>query len=100
MIPVKNHTKPEYVYTKPPWKIFVTDRTPKIKEEGEHIDTLRPLQKEYVEKYIKEKGFTIKELKENYNKRDEINIKYYLDLEKTLPKWPWPFKHAKRTFGF
>lgn len=26
-----------------------------------------------------------------YELRDEMNIIYYLDLEKTFPKWPWPF---------
>lgn len=28
----------------------------------------------------------------DYRKRDEINIIYFLDLEKALPKWPWSFK--------
>lgn len=28
----------------------------------------------------------------NYKLRDEINIIYYLDLEKTFPKWPWALK--------
>jgi hypothetical protein len=34
-----------------------------------------------------------------YQMRDEINIMYFLDLEKNLPKWPWPLKIKKiRTF--
>ena len=28
----------------------------------------------------------------NYMQRDELNIIYFLDLEKALPEWPWPFK--------
>lgn len=28
----------------------------------------------------------------DYRKRDEINIIYFLDLEKAMPKWPWAFK--------
>ena len=28
----------------------------------------------------------------NYKLRDEVNIIYFLDLEKTMPEWPWPFK--------
>ncbi|KKM77709.1 hypothetical protein LCGC14_1367270 [marine sediment metagenome] len=28
----------------------------------------------------------------DYKKRDELNIIYFLDLEKNIPKWPWPFK--------
>ena len=26
-----------------------------------------------------------------YQLRDEMNIIYFLDLEKSLPKWPWAF---------
>ncbi len=28
----------------------------------------------------------------DYKKRDELNIIYFLDLERNIPKWPWPFK--------
>lgn len=28
----------------------------------------------------------------NYKLRDEVNIIYFLDLEKSMPEWPWPFK--------
>lgn len=28
-----------------------------------------------------------------YQLRDEMNIIYFLDLEKSMPKWPWAFKH-------
>ena len=27
-----------------------------------------------------------------YKLRDEVNIQYFLDLEKSLPKWPWAMK--------
>jgi hypothetical protein len=35
----------------------------------------------------------------DYRQRDEINIMYFLDLEKSMPVWPWPFKR-KSTHGF
>lgn len=35
----------------------------------------------------------------NYKLRDEMNIIYYLDLEKHMPKWPWSFK-SKGVKGF
>lgn len=38
-------------------------------------------------------------LSNDYRKRDELNIIYFLDLEKSMPKWPWPFK-LKRAKGF
>lgn len=31
-------------------------------------------------------------LANDYMQRDELNIIYFLDLEKALPEWPWPFK--------
>lgn len=38
----------------------------------------------------------------DYRKRDEINIIYFLDLEKAMPKWPWAFKltgEGRQGFG-
>ncbi len=32
-----------------------------------------------------------------YQLRDELNIIYFLDLEKSMPEWPWPFKIRKQT---
>lgn len=29
-----------------------------------------------------------------YEMRDEINIRYFKDLEQHLPQWPWPFKRS------
>lgn len=33
-----------------------------------------------------------------YQLRDEMNIIYFLNLEKSMPEWPWPFK-VKRNKG-
>lgn len=35
----------------------------------------------------------------SYRQRDEMNIIYFLDLEKSMPEWPWPFKKQKKGFG-
>ena len=35
----------------------------------------------------------------DYKLRDEINILYFLDLEKSFSKWPWQFKMKKLGFG-
>lgn len=32
----------------------------------------------------------------SYKKRDELNVIYFLDLEKYLPAWPWAFKGSRR----
>ena len=39
-------------------------------------------------------------LSNDYRIRDQINIEYYLDLEKSVPEWPWVFKHKKQVTGF
>ena len=31
-----------------------------------------------------------------YQLRDELNIIYFLDLEESMPKWPWPFRKKSR----
>lgn len=31
-----------------------------------------------------------------YQLRDELNVIYFLDLEKSMPKWPWAFKNKNR----
>jgi len=36
----------------------------------------------------------------NYKMRDELNIIYYLLLEKALPKWPWAYKKKRVIKGF
>ncbi len=38
-------------------------------------------------------------LSNDYKQRDELNIIYFLDLEKSMPKWPWAFK-LRRQKGF
>lgn len=41
---------------------------------------------------IKEEG-----LCNSYKQRDEMNIIYFLDLEKALPAWPWAFKEMRKS---
>jgi len=36
----------------------------------------------------------------NYQMRDEMNIVYFLDLEKSMPAWPWPFTVVRDRKGF
>ena len=39
-------------------------------------------------------------LSNDYMLRDELNIIYFLDLERSLPEWPWPFKLSESAKGF
>ena len=127
----------KWIYDDRTWKITVSNKSPKTKDVGQHLNTLTKKQQEVVLKYIHEKGHKIgkskiievsqnHELKDNerwfekkptdetkkrkleiieekglsntYQLRDEINIKYFLDLEKSIPEWPWPFKIKRKGF--
>jgi len=35
-----------------------------------------------------------------YQLRDEMNIIYFLDLEKSMPEWPWPFTQHRKMKKF
>ena len=35
-----------------------------------------------------------------YELRDEMNIVYFLDLEQTMPEWPWAFERKEGRHGF
>ena len=123
--------KGSWCYDENSWKIAVSNRSPNLKEAGQHIETLPPTQKQIILDYIYDKGYTLgkstfkevasnyklkegerwaqkkKDVKNNkrlleiieekgisnqYQLRDEMNIIYFLDLEKSMPKWPWAFK--------
>ncbi len=53
-----------------------------------------------IENYFSKLGFTIEELKEDYKKRDEVNIIYFLNLEKQLTEHPPRFLRASQVSLF
>ena len=59
------------------------DKKPKNKSEKREIEI------------IHEPGISNK-----YQLRDEMNIIYFLDLEKSMPEWPWVFKKEEVQNGF
>lgn len=126
----------KYTYTRGPWQVVVSNRSPSIKEEGEHFDTFTPVEQEIITNYVIERGFKfgvssfrkedpltyrikdnerwcreegkeemVEEMVEpglcnDYKQRLTLNALYFINLEKSLPDWPWPFIVKKnRTFG-
>lgn len=66
-------------------------------QDAAHWFQLKKHDQENIRKYFAERGFTIEELQTDYKKRDEANIKYFLELEKKLTKNPPKFKnHIQR----
>jgi hypothetical protein len=130
----------EWIYDRDSWKITVSNRSPDMKDAGQHFSTMTKTRQGLVMAYLEDKGYTMgkssfkkvepdykpkdgerwaeKKLKDStakrmleiieedgisnrYQLRDEMNIIYFLDLEKSMPEWPWPFKGpAVGGFGF
>jgi hypothetical protein len=72
---------------------FTASKEYQLKENERWFGKVRLDGSREVEKII-EKG-----LSNDYKLRDEVNIIYFLDLEKSLPEWPWKFKKKGNT-GF
>ena len=90
-----------YTYTEVPHKVIVSDQSPKKGDDGQHLSQFSQLERKQILEYIHAKGYTEKDIAENYQKRDEMNIIYFQDLEKNLPTWPWPYqpKQAGKGLG-
>ncbi|MBU0777726.1 hypothetical protein KKF82_05670 [Patescibacteria group bacterium] len=83
-VPKKKQGK--YVYDENSWKVCVSNKSPSQSEAGKHYSTFAEIEKEEILRYFNLKGYTIEELADDYKKRDELNIIYFLDLEKSIPE--------------
>jgi len=106
----------KYSYKETALKVCVSSKSPSKRDEGKHILTFSPMERDLILEYFDYKGFKLGKskygkdgteviieqgLSNDYKQRDELNIIYFLDLEKSLPKWPWPLNpsdRAKRGF--
>lgn len=103
-----------YDYLQIPHKINVSNRSSSLKDAGQHLTTLSKIEQREILQYLEERGYCLGEssfdeegtetiitegVSNAYMKRDEVNIIYFLDLERNLPKWPWAFK-LKSLKGF
>jgi hypothetical protein len=65
-------------------------------QDGAHWSQLPEHDQDNIREYFAKMGYTIEELMEEYTKRDEVNIKYFLALEKKLTENPPRFKQRQR----
>ena len=86
----------DYDYSKSPHTVLVSEKGSKKKEHFSQYSL--PWQKRILS-YLKEKGFSMEELATDYKKRDLLNIMFFQDFVKTLPKWPWTFKREGTSEG-
>ena len=82
----------EWSYDKDPWKICISEKSPSVKDAGQHMDNLPENIKAIFTEYLEMKGFSLEELAKEYIKRDLVNLEYFKDFEKAQPKWPWAWK--------
>lgn len=105
----------KWIYDENSWKVVVSSKSPAKTQKDKHIETMSPGERQVILDYLDNKGYRLgksdfddegKEiiieegLCNNYKLRDEINIIYFLDLEKSMPEWPWPFKIDSGNRGF
>lgn len=75
----------------------------KMVEQGYELeDNERWVEKKPLDKVTKREVEIIIEagVSNRYQLRDEMNIIYFLDLENSMPEWPWPFKIEEIQKGF
>jgi len=131
---VPSYKDGKWIYDEQSLKIAVSNKSPNLKEAGQHISTLPIKMQNIILNYIHDKGYVLGvseykkenqtyELKENekwsekkpsnakekreveiileegisnrYQLRDEMNIIYFMDLEKSMPVYPWAFKKGQ-----
>lgn len=111
-----------------PWQISMSEESPKQKQRGgPHYRSLRPMDRDIVHKWLDFVGVTVenpwddknkmnfenKEGMDGYEKREKIgtgvdtnhnyrrisNLRFYEELRKNMPPYPWSF-HTTRPKGF
>lgn len=131
---VPSYKNGQWIYDDQSLKIAVSNKSPNLKEAGQHLTTLPIKMQNVILNYIHDKGYKLGvseykkesqsyELKENekwsekkpsdksakreveiileegisnrYQLRDEMNIIYFLDLEKSMRPYPWPFNKGQ-----
>lgn len=85
-----------YRYDLEPLKIAVSVKSPRTEKVDQHINNFSPNKKFEILFYIKEKGFSLKSLANDYRKRDQFNVLYFLDLENYINTHPKKYKNKTR----
>jgi hypothetical protein len=104
-----------WVYNENPHIVCVSGRSPRRGDHGKHIQTFPEVkQKKFID-YIEHMGFKLglsqvdtsgekpvetvieEGVANNHLMRDKLNMLYYVNVEKSMPKWPWQFKPKTRT---
>lgn len=71
-----------FIYNKSPMIVGVCKEERNMKRHINHLYCLPKQVRQKMEKYINDKGYSLEELSSNWVKRDELNLVYWMDVEK------------------
>lgn len=81
-------------------KVAFSDQSPKQQDDaGGHYKTFAQAEQAAIRRYVESKGYTVEQLAEDYTKRDELNIIFFLDLERGWIERPWRRDQAQSAFS-
>ncbi len=78
--------------------VSFSDRSPKLSEDGAHFKTYAPAEQAAILAYVEGKGYAPEQLATDYVKRDELNVLFFLDLEKSWVDRPWSRRATQKSF--
>ena len=89
---------------KPPYQIFISDEALAPKKMTKHYRSCSPAEKAVIHKWLDliEVPIGIDEwgVVSEHEARKVANIRFFREMERALPKWPWPFKSGRKKGGF
>ena len=79
-------TRGKFNYTKTPYVIFLSDKSPQQNINNKHYRTISNIERDKIDSYIEDMGFKIEDAISDNLVRDRINMMYYILAEKELNK--------------
>lgn len=79
-------------------RIAFSDEGRARQEAGKHYMTYSKVEQSAIRQYVEGKGFTVEQLVVDYVKRSELNLFFFLDLEKQWVDRPWRRSETQGSF--
>lgn len=102
----------EFTFEVKPYALTVSGKSPNMKAFGKHIKTISHAEREVVLAWLGKLGIPLgkqtnddppveleRGVLTHHKPRAEANLRYFMAMCDSLPKWPWPFKQINRGVG-
>lgn len=105
---VPRKRKGKYDYNVPPFTICVSTGSPLMTKGGSrHLNTISAGERRIIKEWIRHINMPLGSVDEqnemvawgvisNHKARARANLKYFCELMRSMPTWPWPFKGRSR----